>query len=449
MRRTVLIAILVGGGCGALAAVALAATGAGALTGALTGVAVTAAVTALLLQILLVDPARVLASATRLVIEAKPDARLVPPPALAPLGDAMATLQTALARLETQRRADVAREVARVASAKDRLEAVLRDLSDGVLICSLDHRISLYNQAALTLLHVSGEIGLGRSLATLLDPADLQRALDDLRAGAGGVVAFAAAPRVGPPIAARMTLLDGGAGGYVLTLACEQGPDVAIPQRPEFYDFDLLSVSGPIGGRRLRDLVYVVFDTETTGLRPSAGDEIVSIAAARICQGRVLSGETFSRLVNPGRPIPPESTKFHGITDEMVRTAPSAAIALKQFHAFVEDAVLVAHNAAFDMSFLKLKQDAAGVRFDHVVLDSLLLSAFLFPDIADHSLDAVAARLGIDIAGRHSALGDAVATATIFAKLIELAEARGLGTLDELMRASRMTAEIRAREHHF
>ncbi|MBI3514674.1 MAG: PAS domain-containing protein [Proteobacteria bacterium] len=223
------------------------------------------------------------------------------------------------------------------------------------------------------------------------------------------------------------------------------------PARPEFYDFDLLALTGghALDAAPLRTLPYVVFDTETTGLRPSDGDEIVSIGAVRVLNGRILTGETFSRLVDPRRTIPVASIRFHGITDAMVAGSPPIEVVLPQFRDFVADAVLVAYNAAFDLKFLKLKETASGVRFDNVALDALLIAAFLFPDLDDLSLDGLAARLGIDITDRHSALGDAMATAAVFTKLLELLERCGVDTLGQLLAASRMTFEIRARQAHF
>ena len=233
-----------------------------------------------------------------------------------------------------------------------------------------------------------------------------------------------------------------------LPLRLSERPQIVKPPaapRPEYYDFDLFKVADTtLADTSLKNLRYVVFDTETTGIRPSEGDELIAIAAVRIVNGRILTGETFERLINPGRSIPASSVRIHGITEEMARDKPPTRIVLPQFKNFVGDAVLVAWNAAFDMRFLELKQDEAGVRFDNPVLDALLLSIYLSDGPANHSLMATAERLGVVVTGRHTALGDAMATAAIWVKLLDLLDARGIRTLGQAFRiSSRLVAERR------
>jgi DNA polymerase III subunit epsilon len=216
-------------------------------------------------------------------------------------------------------------------------------------------------------------------------------------------------------------------------------PDL-IPTDPraEFYDFELLNAgaAGLDDDRPLDSLSYVVFDTETTGLSPSRDDEIVQIAAFRIVNGRLLKGENFDTLVDPERSIPASSTRIHRITDAMVMGAPKIGDASARFHQFAQDAVLVAHNAPFDMAFLRRHEVRTGVCFTNPVLDTVLMSAIIYGLTAEHSLDAVAARMGVEIAkdARHTGLGDAEATAKIFIKMLPLLRQAGFTTLGQILR---------------
>jgi DNA polymerase III subunit epsilon len=217
-------------------------------------------------------------------------------------------------------------------------------------------------------------------------------------------------------------------------------PTILLESRPEFYNFDLFNQPGQrtkLDNRSLAELSYTVFDTETTGLNPSQGDEIISIGALRIINGNLLYEENFDQLIDPKRSLPFESIQIHGIKPEMLHKQPTIDKVLPLFFKFSEDTILVAHNASFDMAMLEVKEKQTGVKFTNPVLDTLLLSSIVHPFQEDHNLEAIAARLGVSIVGRHTALGDAIAAGEIFLKLIPLLAKQGIYTLKEARLASR------------
>jgi len=212
--------------------------------------------------------------------------------------------------------------------------------------------------------------------------------------------------------------------------------------RPEYYDFDLFQVfdeTSALDDRPLTSLSFTVFDTETTGLNPSGGDQIIQIGAARIVNGKLLRQESFEQLVDPGRLIPAVSIPIHGITQDMVRGQPRIGEVLPAFHVFAQDTVLVAHNAAFDMRFLQLQEASTGLTFHQPVLDTLLLSAVVHPNQTSHRLEAIAERFNITVLGRHTALGDAMVTAEVWLRLMPLLADMGIHTLRQAREAAQKT----------
>jgi DNA polymerase-3 subunit epsilon len=217
--------------------------------------------------------------------------------------------------------------------------------------------------------------------------------------------------------------------------------------RPEYYDFDLFDFEDKSIDldRKLSELTYTVFDTETTGLEPSNGDEIIQIGAARIVNNRLLRQEVFDQIIDPECPLKPESIPIHGISEDMVRGKPNIDVVLPSFFEFCEDTVLIAHNAAFDMRFLQLKEERTGIRFSQPVLDTLLLSAVAQPNQESHRLDVILERLGINIESRHNALEDAIATAEVFLKLVPLLEEKGIFTVRQALEESAKTYYARVK----
>lgn len=239
----------------------------------------------------------------------------------------------------------------------------------------------------------------------------------------------------------------------VLPLPRAGAPKLTPSQpRPEFYDFNLPTQTADhdLANTPLRQLQFVVFDTETTGLAPRGGDEIVQIAGVRVVNRRALTGEAFDTLVDPDGPIPQASTKVHGITQDMVQGAPNIAEAGRRFHSYCEDAILVAHNAAFDMTFLRLKENQIGRVFDQPTLCTVLLSAALFDHTGQHTLDALAERFGVCIPPehRHTALGDALATADVFLHMLDIMEGAGIVTLADAMAATDRMVKIRRAQNY-
>ena len=180
-------------------------------------------------------------------------------------------------------------------------------------------------------------------------------------------------------------------------------------------------------------LLAVSLDTETTGLDVRR-DRLLSVAAIPLHGARVFSAASFDRLVNPGRRIPPASTAVHGITDAMVDGAPAFAAIAAELGSACARRAWVGHNIGFDLAILRRESARAGLPWlEPPALDTLRLYAALFPRAPDLELEAVAADLGVDAHGRHTARGDALMTAEIYRRMLPLLAEAGIGTLGEAL----------------
>ena len=174
---------------------------------------------------------------------------------------------------------------------------------------------------------------------------------------------------------------------------------------------------------------FVVFDIETTGFSP-VNNKIIEIGAVKIRQGEIT--DRFSVFVNPGVPIPFEIEKLTSINDSMVMDAPPIEVILPQFLDFCQDAVLVAHNANFDMSFIMENAKRQGLSRKFTFVDTLGIARVLLTHQAKHTLDAVAKTLSISLENHHRAVDDAECTAHIFLKFSAMLRERGADTLSRI-----------------
>lgn len=188
---------------------------------------------------------------------------------------------------------------------------------------------------------------------------------------------------------------------------------------------DLTEIAVGAGDETLDD-VYVVFDIETTGFS-AIKDKIIEIGAVKVVNGKIV--DKFSTFVNPERPIPFEITKLTSITDDMVMEYPNIEVILPQFLEFAKDAVLVAHNASFDVGFIEQNCRYQDIEPKFISVDTVALARVLLPTLSKYKLNIVAKALGISLENHHRAVDDAGATAEIFVKFVEMLKERNITTL--------------------
>ncbi len=228
--------------------------------------------------------------------------------------------------------------------------------------------------------------------------------------------------------------------------AMKAGKDIKIIYGVEAYLADDLGaiVRSP-KDRTLAD-EFVVFDIETTGLSKDQ-HRIIEIGAVKIIDGAI--GDRFCTFVDPLTDIPPEITKLTGITGDMVKGAPEIAAAFDDFAAFAGDAVLVAHNASFDVGFMQAAATRLGRELNNTVLDTLELSRAMFPELNKHKLNIVAEHLGVSLENHHRAVDDAAATAEIFVKCAAMLRDKGVNTLQDInIFASASSDKLKLKSHH-
>ena len=220
--------------------------------------------------------------------------------------------------------------------------------------------------------------------------------------------------------------------------ALPKGTDFKIIYGVEAYLVDDLKDLVTNSQNQSLDETYVVFDLETTGFSPSA-NRIIEIGAVKVEKGVIT--QRFSTFVNPQVPIPFRIEELTGINDNMVLDAPPIEEVLPKFLEFCQDAVMVAHNAAFDMSFIEENCRRQQIEREFTSVDTVALARVLLPQLNRFKLDTVAKALGVSLENHHRAVDDAGCTAEIFVKFVEMLKEREAYTLDEVNALGRLSKD--------
>lgn len=241
------------------------------------------------------------------------------------------------------------------------------------------------------------------------------------------------APLPSVEVAHRVLGITGGAGAAAVAVFTLLGgdPRFRVDGQGVWSVAPPPEVEAKRGARFLRDERWVVVDVETTGGAPSRGHRVTEVAAVRVEGGRIA--DTYCTLVNPERPIPGMITSLTGISNAMVMEQPRFAEVARQVSGALEGCVFVAHNAAFDWRFVSHElQMATGMTLSGRQLCTVRLSRRLLPQLPSRSLDGLASWFGLEIESRHRALDDAVATAHVLIRLLDLLEDQGVTDWDGL-----------------
>ena len=249
---------------------------------------------------------------------------------------------------------------------------------------------------------------------------------------------LAAEPLPSVEVARRVLGITGGAGAAASAVFTLLGgdPRFRVDAQGVWSVAPPPSEAVPAVVRPLREESFVVVDVETTGGSPWRGHRVTEVAAVRVRGGRIE--DTYSTLINPERPIPSMITGLTGITQAMVADQPRFAQVARRVGQELEGSVFVAHNAAFDWRFICHEMSlATGMTLSGRQLCTVRLSRKLLPELPSRSLDGLALWFGVEIECRHRALDDAVATAKVLLRLIEMLEDQGVEDWDGVQRMLR------------
>lgn len=194
------------------------------------------------------------------------------------------------------------------------------------------------------------------------------------------------------------------------------------------------------------DDTFVVFDLETTGFSAEV-DRIIEIGAVKISGGKIV--DRFSTFVNPEIPISFRIERLTGINDSMVLNAPKINEIMGEFLEFCKGAVLVAHNAEFDTSFIANKAAKMGIEVKNTIIDTVLLAQFVIPNLHNYKLDTLCKHLGVSLENHHRAVDDAAATADMFIKLVEMLKERDIFTVEKLNEKGKLDIDSIKKLHQY
>ena len=323
-----------------------------------------------------------------------------------------------------------------------RLEAILASLPQPLVVTNDKGLVTLVNRPAMEMFGAD-RLKPGTSVFDVVDAESLtQRRRASLN---------------GSPDELPLRLIDGSTPSARVRELADHGGAVILFSRADVAGSGLshaLDLHEPTPPRQpprpdtpLDALDVVVIDCETTGLNVAL-DRVLSIAGVRVHGLRLLRQEAFDFLVDPGEPISPASTSIHGITNAMVWGEPSLAERWSELEPLLRDCVVVGHNVGFDLTILEMELRRAGVEWRRPPsLCTLQLAATLEPELPNLNLETLAAAYGIEVAGRHTALGDALVTAEVYLRLVALMRQRNEATLaDAQARAGTARAVIRQQQ---